>query len=445
MIKPYYEIGSGVIYCGNCPDILRQLPDECVQCVVTSPPYWGLRNYGLKPIIWDDHNGCEHEFSATLNPMGNGTGTTFRRDRKAGQKRGGHQPGFCIHCNAWCGSLGLEPTFELYISHIVQIFREVKRVLKKNGTLWLNLGDAYAGSGKGIGSNHGKAVYGDKDIGKIDWNLTQLKSKDLCGIPWRIAFALQNDGWWLRSDIIEKQIWLCPCCGKEMILVRQNCDRDIIWEKTNCMPGSYKDRPTRNFDYIFLLSKSQRYYYDWEAIKEPASPDIHARYARGRSGEHKYANGEPGNQTIAKTFDHMKKPGVNPKARKMPAGWQTGSGSHDKIPKGRYPQPKQNPSFSYAVKDIVEFRNKRSIWTIPTKGFSGPHYATFPEKFVEPCILAGSKKDDIILDPFAGSCTVAVVAAKAGRKFIAIDLSPEYCEMGSKRIKKAIRQRVLFN
>lgn len=205
------------------------------------------------------------------------------------------------------------------------------------------------------------------------------------------------------------------------------------------MPESVKDRPTKSHEYLFLMSKSEKYYYDWEAIKEPASPDTHAKYARGRSDNHKYADGGPGNQTIAKSFVHML--GVNPKTRKIPAGWQNGSGSHDKIPKGRY---KQNPSFSSYLIDKVEYRNKRSVWTISPASFSGLHFATFPEKLIEPCILAGSRKGDIILDPFSGSCTVAVVAQKADRKWVMIDLSKKYCEMGKNRIIKEARQRVLF-
>lgn len=194
------------------------------------------------------------------------------------------------------------------------------------------------------------------------------------------------------------------------------------------MPESVKDRPTKAHEYLFLMSKSAKYYYDWESIKEPASLDSHARYARGRSDNHKYADGGPADKTIAKSFDHML--GVNPKARKLPTEWQR-----------RY---KQNPSFSNAVKDIIDFRNKRSVWTVPTQAFSDLHFATFPEKLIEPCILAGSQKDDIILDPFSGSCTVAVVAQKAGRKWIMIDLNKEYCEIGKNRVIKEARQRGLF-
>ena len=219
----------------------RQIPlrDETVQCVVTSPPFWGLRDYGVE------------------------------------------------------GQLGLEPTPEEYITNLVTVFREVRRVLRKDGVVFLNLGDAYAGSNKGIGAD-GKAYGGEKQqtnsgsLGLPVLPVKGLKPKDLMGLPWRVALALQADGWWLRSD--------------------------IIYAKKNPMPESVTDRPTRSHEYLFLLTKSARYYYDSEAIREPSSPDTHARYARGRSKTHKYTEGGPGNQTIAKTFQHIRKPGVHPKS-----------------------------------------------------------------------------------------------------------------------------------
>lgn len=359
----HYQNDSGIIYNGDSLQILKQLPDEIIQTIVTSPPYWNLRDYQT------------------------------------------------------IGQIGLEQTIDGYIYKLVEIFKEAFRVLKKDGTLWLNLGDSYNWNQN---SNHRDYQKWPKQARNNHLSHKKncdpnLKAKDLCGIPWRVAFALQAQGWYLRQD--------------------------IIWHKPNPMPESVKDRPTKAHEYLFLMSKSKRYYYDWEAIKEEASPDTHARYARGKSSNHKYLDGGPGNQTIAKSFDHMIRPGVNPKTRKIPSNWQTRSGSHDTIPKGRY---KQNPSFSSAIKDIVEYRNKRSVWTIITQGTSDCHFATFPEKLVEPCILAGSKKGDIILDPFAGSCTVAVVAQKAQRQWIMIDINEDYCEMGKKRITREARQRVLF-
>lgn len=363
------------IHQGDALEVLKQMPDEFVHCCVTSPPYWGLRDYGVP------------------------------------------------------GQIGLEKTIDEYVSKIVEVFNEVRRVLRKDASVWLNLGDSYAGSTPGARDPHRwpKQSRNDHRCKKPTDN--NLKPKDLCLIPARIALALQVDGWWIRSQ--------------------------IPWVKNNCMPESTKDRPTNAVEYIFLLSKSKKYHYDHEAVKLPASFDTHARYARGRSADHKYADGGPGNQTIARSLEHMVKPDVNPKARKAPAGWQTGSGSHDQIPKGRYPKPKQNPSFSEACRDIVGTRARRnSDWfydslqgflydeegqplafIVNSQGFSEAHFATFPEKLVEPCILAGCPRDGIVLDPFMGSGTVAKVALRLGRQYIGIELNPEYIKMAERRLR----------
>jgi len=215
-----------------------------------------------------------------------------------------------------------------------------------------------------------------------------LKPKDLIGVPWRIALALQADGWYLRSD--------------------------IIWHKPNVMPVSVKDRVTPAHEYLFLLARSERYYYDHKAIVEPASPDSHARYSRGRRAKHKWTNG-PGGQTIATSFEHMRKPGVNPKAEAAAAG------------------SRQNASFSAAVKDVVDFRNRRSVWTVPNRGYRGAHFATFPAELVRPCILAGCPKGGTVLDPFGGSGTVGAVALEEDRSAVLIDVNPEYVELQRER------------
>jgi DNA modification methylase len=367
------------IICGNALTVLREMPDNLVNCVITSPPYWRLRDYGVE------------------------------------------------------GQLGLEPTMEEYLEKMLAIFREIRRVLRPDGTLWLNLGDTYAAGGLGPGSGKQTTNYGScngRHIEKPRRAPMGLKPKDLVGIPWRVAFALQADGWYLRQD--------------------------IIWHKRNAMPESVKDRPTRAHEYIFLLSKSRKYYYDYKAIMEPASPDTHARYARGRSDNHKWADGGPGDQTIAKSFEHMLKPGVNPKAAKAvpPSGWNTGEGAHDSIehnqgdPLERYGRsralmPKQNPYFSAAMKEVVEMRNKRSVWDIPTSPYSGPHYATFPPKLIEPCILAGCPEGGSVLDPFMGSGTTAVVSKFLKRNFIGIELNPRDVEMAEDRIAKPFKPRVV--
>ena len=316
---------SSTILVGDALERLRELPDESVQCVVTSPPYWGLRDYGVD------------------------------------------------------GAYGLEPTLDEYIELMVEVFSEVRRVLRKDGTLWLNLGDAYSGSGKGLNGDGSHSVGGKQDtnIGALTAprpGSTGLKPKDLIGLPWRVAFALQTDCWWIRSE--------------------------IIWHKPNPMPESVRDRPTRAHEYVFLLTKSARYYYDAESIKEQVTGTAHSR------GE-----------------------GVNPKA-KMPG--RNSRAFVDRVPKPR----KQNPSFSAAVVGLVEERNKRSVWTIATHSFSGAHFATFPPALVEPCILAGSRGGDTILDPFCGSGTTGLVALRLGRKFIGIELNPEYAAMAEQRIRE---------
>ena len=318
---------SSKILVGDALERLRELPDESVQCVVTSPPYWGLRDYGVD------------------------------------------------------GAYGLEPTLDEYIELMVEVFSEVRRVLRKDGTLWLNLGDSYAGS---WGAQSRSAPVDGISAGQIQAHpqrtgtgstaRTGLPAKNLVGIPWRVAFALQADGWWLRSD--------------------------IVWHKPSPMPESVTDRPTRAHEYVFLLTKSARYFYDAESIKEQVTGTAHSR------GE-----------------------GVNPKA-KMPG--RNSRAFVDRVPKSR----KQNPSFSAAVAGLVEKRNKRSVWTIATHSFSGAHFATFPPALVEPCILAGSRGGDTILDPFCGSGTTGLVALRLGRKFIGIELNPEYAAMAERRIRE---------
>jgi site-specific DNA-methyltransferase (cytosine-N4-specific) len=315
---------------------LPELPDESVQCVVTSPPYWGLRDYGVD------------------------------------------------------GQIGLEETPAEWLDRMVAVFHEVLRVLRADGTCWVNVGDSYAtGTTSDRGPTHtGTHGYWENpQVNKrINGREYGLKPKDLVGIPWMLAFALRADGWYLRQD--------------------------IIWAKPNPMPESARDRCTKSHEYIFLLTKSGRYYYDFDAMQEPVTGNAHSR----------------GN-------------GINPKAYKMPDGWDSssGNGGHGSIhkqgrEKGKTPQSKQNESFSAAVTDPVASRNRRSVWTIPTQAFSEAHFATFPEALVEPCIKAGSKEGDTILDPFAGSGTTGVVALRHGRNFIGIELSPEYAAMARRRI-----------
>ena len=315
---------------------LGKLEAESVNCCVTSPPYWSLRDYGVE------------------------------------------------------GQLGLENTPADYVAKLVEIFNEVRRVLRPDGTLWLNLGDTYSQIGK-TGGNGSSKQSPDYPRPRRDSRSFpgDIKPKDLVGIPWMVAFALRGAGWYLRSD--------------------------IIWHKPNPMPESIKDRPTKSHEYLFLLSKSERYFYDADAIKEPASPDTHARYARGRSNNHKWADGGPGNQTIAKSMEHMRKPACGPKSV------DRGNGI------------KANKDFHFNTRNHVDHRNKRSVWTINTQAYPEAHFATFPEALVEPCVLAGCPEEGLVLDPFMGSGTTGAVAHRLGRQFVGIEINPEYMQLAEKR------------
>jgi DNA modification methylase len=332
------------IICGDALETLKQLPDECIQTCVTSPPYWGLRDYGVD------------------------------------------------------GQIGLEPSIDEYVANLVGVFEEVRRVLKNNGTLWLNLGDSYSHGGCGgrdpkkwpkQSRNDHLAIHKKKNSG--------LKPKDLCGIPWRVAFALQAAGWYLRSD--------------------------IIWYKPNPMPESVTDRPTKAHEYLFLLTKSEQYYYDADAIREIRTSDEDANGFRG------------GAYTLNETFDNSNGGKRKTKGNyKIPDGWDTGKGSHGSFHRNGREKGKLSDKL------IKNGRNKRSVWTIPTFGFPEAHFATFPPALIEPCILAGARAGDPVLDPFAGSGTTGEVSIKLGRRFIGIDLNEQYVkDLAAPRVEAAVR------
>ena len=399
------------IYNESCEETMKRMDDNSIDCCICSPPYWGLRDYGVD------------------------------------------------------GQLGLEKTPEEYVQKMVQIFKEVRRVLKKEGTLWLNLGDNYVSTAPntmGVPISK-KGIFSGISNKKAEASKTYrpktpkgLKPKDMVGIPWRVAFALQADGWWLRSDIIEEVEFYCPCgCGHimEERIWRYSQDREIIWKKPNPMPESVTDRPTKAHEYLFLMSKNQKYYYDADAIAE-------------------------------KTFGGDRR---GPDRKRFPTNIINGirSGFH------------------------WENRNKRTVWTIPTQPYPGAHFATYPEKLIEPCVLAGCPKEvcskcgkaverivesyiegiprnekglyakmngkdgtchylsktnihgtktnktigfkpscncnaefvpGVAYDPFGGAMTTALVALRAERNFICSEISPEYCEIGEKRIRPYLDQ-----
>lgn len=311
------------IVVGDCLDALADMPDGSVQTCVTSPPYWGLRDYGV------------------------------------------------------AGQIGQEESLEEYITRLVAVFREVRRVLRDDGTLWLNLGDCYATSGLQGAKRDASGGFGGKALGtrgrqgyanagaQVRRRVPEgLKAKDLCGVPWRVAFALQADGWYLRSD--------------------------IIWHKPNAMPESVRDRPVKAHEYVFLLSKSSAYFYDIDATREPT-------VSSGPRGGSLY----------------------NDTGREEAIGRRVGRGERSTVP-------------------YILGRNRRSVWSVATRPFAGAHFAVFPEELVTPCVLAGSRPGDLVLDPFAGSGTTGCVALRHGRRFLGVELNPEYVALADRRIRAVI-------
>lgn len=362
------ETPRNVILCGDVLTELRKLPDGCVQTCVTSPPYYGLRAYGTDPVVWGGVSTCKHQWGDVIRtPWANEVpGPNGRKKNLTASHWKSKETGpFCQLCAAWCGELGQEPSPARYVAHLVQVFHEVGRVLAKNGTLFLNLGDSYAGSMKGMGAD-GTAYGGPMqrtNRGSIGLPVQRkiaegFKSKDLMLIPHRVAIALQDDGWYVRQD--------------------------IVWNKPNAMPESVTDRPSRSHEYVFLLTKSERYFYNADAIREP----------------HKDAS-----------LERVKLPLHTDRQRGYPGSPQT-------LQMGEY-QQMCHPNG----------RNARSVWDIPTESFSGAHYAVMPIALAERCVLAGTRPGDIALDPFFGRGTVGLAAKANGRNYIGIEAKPENVTM----------------
>ena len=314
-------LNKATIYVGDVLAGIKHIPDNSIQCCVTSPPYWGLRDYG--------------------------------------------------HAD----QLGLEPTVDEYVQNMVAVFSEVKRILTDDGVLWLNLGDSYFSSSRTLGRNEAKDENNDfyqarnkkfqpHETKSMKVASSDLKPKDLVGVPWRVAFALQSDGWYLRQD--------------------------IIWHKPNPMPESVTDRCTKSHEYVFLLTKSQKYFFNTSAIAEPSQ-------SAGR----------------VSTFNSKKNTAA---ARAM----------------NRKPSGNEIPGTLYEIKDM---RNKRSVWTINNKGVAEAHFAVMPEELAELCILASTKEEDFTFDPFTGSGTVGAVSFRHSRNFKGTELNPEYASIAERRIQ----------
>lgn len=325
-LSPYYEEPRARLFVGDARAMLAEFPAESAQCCVTSPPYWGLRDYGVE------------------------------------------------------GQLGMESTPEEYVANLVEVFREVRRVLREDGVLWLNLGDSYAGTGKSGGGVQGKRweeAGAASDVGKGTWKPPPpgLKPKDLVGVPWRVAFALQSDGWWLRSD--------------------------CIWSKPNPMPESVTDRPTKAHEYVFLLTKSETYFYNAEEARERA---LHAGRIVLASGD-----GAKNATGASKAADR-----------------RTASG------------------FTQHDTTVGDMRNWRTVWSITTQPYDGAHFATMPPELARRCIVAGTRPGDVVLDPFSGAGTTGMVAMQEGRRFVGVELNPDYARLSVGRWQTHAAQHSLF-
>jgi DNA modification methylase len=473
---------------GDCFTLLKTLPDESVHCVVTSPPYWGLRDYAVPASVWGGLEGCSHVWGpeSLRGGPGGGQGATSQREGRSSAeiqgRRGDSLGQWCQLCQAWRGALGLEPTPFLYVEHLVAVFREARRVLRSDGTLWLNLGDSYATGTGDVGRHRDEkrrdngrpfvngrgepqSVPTKNTVGPMTqpnrMPIAGLKPKDLIMMPARVALALQADGWYLRQD--------------------------IIWSKPNPMPESVRDRCTKAHEYLFLLAKGESYYYDADAIAEPAVRALEAKYDDSQNG-------------LSSSESHAGQ-GSSTRKFRLPS-----SGNLARKPASARGVPiDTGGSSAGAVAGSIPWegisRNKRSVWTVPSKPFKEAHFATFPPALIEPCILAGcpaqvcavcrapwirrvelgepdkvttrgqqawtaetGQRDNsgglphrdrrtegfspscdcsaqavggTVLDPFGGAGTTGLVADRLQRDAILLELNPEYVAMAERRIRHA--------
>jgi len=463
----YYQESAATIYKGHAIEVLKSLPGESVQMCMTSPPYWGLRNYaGGSDIVWKGEEKCEHVWEGSeyhehrASTQSGKTRTTERFYGEPSRKfNGDHQKHvsnvFCSKCHGWRGQLGLEPTPELYVEHLMMIFREVKRVLRKDGSFYLNLSDSFSGSG------------------------CSIQPKCMACIPERVMFAMIEDGWILRNK--------------------------IVWHKPNSMPSSVKDRFSTTYEFIFFFVKCGRYYFDLDAVREPHKTQSLERYQRqvnfdlfGRGPQpqsfnlrvHDVKRGKAGTTAQAGELkaspeeiekyeypekrhgsSHDLRAGFDRLTKHDQAVDRTGNVSYtdplhtrDYSPKGKNPgdifenrqkhedadlgaqSPARKKHSGYFGEDgqpLVDFANGKNpgdYWELTTQPYKGAHFAVYPEKLCVRPIKASSRVGDVVLDPFCGSGTTGVVAKKLGRKAILIDCVERYCKLARERISKVASQ-----
>lgn len=355
---------------------LAKLEPESVNCVVTSPPYWSLRKYDAEDVTWGGDAECDHDFSLrSIKQLLTG-GVSEKQSTNVGSyvadQHGNRvaECAECAECGAWRGQYGLEPTPDLYVEHTLDVLREIRRVLRPDGVVFWNIGDGYSGSGQGYGDtkttnkNHAGSHQREKPLWAVG-----LKPKDLVLMPERVALAAQADGWWVRSR--------------------------IVWSKPNAMPESVRDRPTNAHETIWMLTKSARYFWDQEAVREPGAVWI------GQAGTFS-RNGDVSGHVL---------PGQGYAEHR--------TGRTDRVPAGR---------------------NVRDVWTFPTAQTPEAHFATFPEELPKRCILAACPPGGLVLDPFCGIGTTGVVARRLGREFVGIELSPKYAEIAGRKIALALHE-----
>lgn len=388
---------------------LKKLPDECVDCIITSPPYWALRDYKTEGIIWDGNKDCEHDFKIQSREINLVTGKSSVSKRPWRENASGQvKTGFCIKCNAWKGQLGQEPTIDLYINHLIQIFNECKRILKREGTCWVVLGDTY--SGVKVGNTYGiwkdkihpktrrkNGMENNQDF-KKDTRNEQIPEKSLCLIPERFSLKMIENKWILRNK--------------------------IIWYKPNCMPSSAKDRFTVDYENIYFFTKSQRYYFktQYEPLSEVTIKEVQ-RFYNGKGIKDYEGNGVQNPSDVKRSI-----------IRKFaPIGGIKHTNGNDNR---TYSGNEYNPN-------LEQGRIKRCVWKINTKPFPEAHFAVFPEELVKQCMDAGCKENGVSLDPFMGSGTVGLVALKSHKQFLGIELNPEYIEIANKRLEPLLKQQKL--